>query len=167
MQNSKLKELSHVEQLKNECKFIEALKILNELENKKGFPLQDQFEIYHLKSSLLSELGYFNEALRYAELAYKKGQYLKNKLRIIDVLLIKSGILWRSNKKTEAQETMIEVEQILNTINQFSSIEFKEKKAYVALYKSGFYFDMGDLNCSLKYIDDCLTIAKEIKNKQN
>jgi len=159
-------ELSQAKQLMSESKFKEAIEVINELEDKKDLTLQDQLEIHHLKSSLLLELGYLNEALKYAELAYKESQQLKNNLQIIDVLLTKSDILGRSSRKNESLKTIIEAEQILNTINQLSSIEFKEKKAYVALDKGGLYFDMGDLNRSLKHTDEGLTIAKEIKNKQ-
>ena len=34
------------------------------------------------------------------------------------------------------------------------------------LRKSSICFDMGDLNCSLKYVDECLTIAKELNDKR-
>lgn len=158
-------DLFQAKQLTSESKFKEAIKIINKLEDKKGLTLQDQFEIHHLKSSLLFELGYMNKALNYAELAYKESQQLKNKFQIIDALFMKVEILNKSNKRNEALKTINKAEQLLKTINQASSIEFREKKAYVTLYKSACYFNMGELNHSLKYADEVLTIAKEIKNK--
>lgn len=159
-------ELSQAKQLKSEAKFTEALKLINIFKDKKGLTLQDQLEIHHLKSSLLFELGYTNKALNYAELAYKESQQLKNKIQIIDVLLTKTNILNKSDKRKEALETISKAERLLKTINQPSSIQFKEKKAYIALYKGGCYFNMGELNRSLKYADEVLIIAKEIKNKK-
>ncbi|MFX0019353.1 MAG: hypothetical protein ACFFAK_08000 [Promethearchaeota archaeon] len=159
-------ELSQVKHLKSEAKFTEALKLINILEDKKGLSLQDQLEIHHLKSSLLFELGYTNKALNYAELAYKESQQLKNKFQIIDVLLTKTYILNKSDKRKEALDTISKTEQLLKTINQVSSIQFKERKAYIALYKGGCYFNMGELDRSLKYADEVLKIAKEIKNKK-
>jgi len=159
-------ELSQAKQLTSESKFKEAIKIINKLEDKKGLTLQDQFDIHHLKSSLLFELGYMNKALNYAELAYKESQQLKNKFQIIDALFMKIEILNKSDKRNEALKTINKAEQLLKTIDQASSMEFREKKAYIALYKSGCYFNMGELNRSLKYADEVLIFAKEIKNKK-
>jgi len=160
------KELSNIRQLKKEGKFKQALKVINGLEDKKHLSVQDQFEIHHLKSSILCELGHENEALKYTELAYKESQQLKNNLQIIDVLLSKAVILRKSSRINEALETIIKAEQILNKINQISSTEFKEKKAFIVFYKGTCYCNIGDFNRSLKYNNECLTIAKEIKNKQ-
>lgn len=164
MQNSKLKELSYIEQLKDECKFIEALKIINELEDKKGLPLQEQFEIHYLKSSLLNELGRMNEAFKSIELAYKESQQLKNNLQIIDVLLSKSSILGRTGRDKEALENIIKAERLLQKIDHSSSKELKEKNASLLLSKGGIYFNIGDLSRALKYVDKAAIIAKEIKN---
>ncbi|MFX1493210.1 MAG: hypothetical protein ACFFBZ_02905 [Promethearchaeota archaeon] len=159
-------EISQAKQLKSEGKFPEALEIINNLEDKKGLTLQDQFEIHHLKGSLLTELGYMNKALYYAELAYKESQQLKNKFQTIDALLTKSHILVMNDKQNEALKIINKTERILKTINQASSMEFKEKKAYIAFNKCGCYFNLGELNRSLNYANEVLTIAKEIKNKK-
>ncbi len=166
MIHSNKNELSQVKQLKSEGKFTEALKLINILEDKKGLTLQNQFEIHHLKGSLLLELGHMNKALNYAELAYKESQQLKNKLQIIDVLLTMTYILNKSDKRNEALKTINKTERLLKTINQAASMELKERKAYLALNKGGCYFNMGELNRSLKCADNVLTIAKEIKNKK-
>ena len=159
-------ELSQAKELMNDSKFKEAIEIINELEDKKRLTIQDQLEIHHLKSSLLLELGYMNKALKYVELAYKESKQLKNKFQIIDVLLTKSHILKMSDKQNEALKTNNKAEKILNTINQTSSIEFKEKNASLMLHKSGYYFNIGELNRSLEYSAKGLTIAKEIENKK-
>ena len=157
---------SQAKQLKSEGKFTEALDVINKLEDEKVLALQDQFEIHHLKSSLLFELGYVNKALNYAELAYKESQQLKNKFQIIDALFTKIKILNKSDKRNEALKTINKAEKLLKTVDQVSSMEYEEKKAYIALYKSGCYFNMGELNHSLKYANEVLTIANEIKNKR-
>lgn len=166
MSNPITNALSQAKKLMIESKFKDATKIVNELEDKKGLTLQDQLEIHHLKSSLFLELGYMNEALKYVELTYKESKHLKNKFQIIDVLITKSHILKMNDKQNEALKTIRKAEQILNTINQTSSIEFKEKNASLILHKSGYYFNIGELNRSLKYCAKGLTIAKEIKNKR-
>jgi tetratricopeptide (TPR) repeat protein len=166
MKSLKPEELSNIIQLKKKGKFKEAIKVIDTLGDIKDFTPQDQVELYRLKSSLFFEIGRFNEALQYIELAYIESQQIENILQVFDVLLYKSGILWRNDRDTEALEVLNEVEELLNSINHLSSSELKEKKAYVFLRKSSICFDGGDLNGSLKYADDCLTIAKELNNKR-
>ncbi|MFX1328783.1 MAG: hypothetical protein ACFE91_11705 [Promethearchaeota archaeon] len=165
MLNPNMNELSHAKQLISESKFKEAIDVINELENKNGLTLQNRLEIHHLKSSLLLELGYMNSAIKYIEIAYKESKKLKNKFQIIDVLLTKSHILKMNDKQNEALRAINEAEQILSTIKQISSKEFKEKKAHLALQKSGYYFNVGDFDQSLNYCTEGFTIAEEIKNK--
>ncbi|MGB5909941.1 MAG: hypothetical protein WBH31_01970, partial [Promethearchaeia archaeon] len=131
MLNSHKKELSQVKQLKSEFKFTEALKLINIIGDKKSLTVQDQFEIHLLKSTLLFELGFMNKALNFAELAYKESQQLKNKFQIIDALLTKITILNKSDKRNEALKTINKTEQLLKKIKPKSSMEFKEKKAYI------------------------------------
>jgi len=162
--NSNTNEFFQVKQLKDESKFKQALNIINELEDKKGHTLQDQYEIHHLKSSLLHELGHMNEALKYVELAYKESQQMKNDLQIISVLISKSRLLLRLTRLNEALKTIIKAEQILKKSNQVSSKEYKEKYASLVLIKGYYHWNMGDFNRSLEYADEVLAIAKEIKN---
>ncbi|MFW9972497.1 MAG: tetratricopeptide repeat protein [Candidatus Odinarchaeota archaeon] len=166
MPSSKKNEFSKLEQLKNEGKFKEASALLNELEREKGLLLQDHLEIHHLKSFLLIELGDINEALKYAKLAYKESLQLKNKFKIVDILFTMRKAFVMDGRENKALETIIKAEKILNTINQTSSLEFKEKIGYLNLNKSRYYFDMGDFNRSLTHADEVLAIAKEIKNKK-
>ena len=108
MQSLKPDELSSIKQLKKEGKFKEAIEVINTLGDIKDFTVQDKFEIHRLKSSLFFEIGRFNEALQYIELAYKESQQLEDILQVFDVLLYKSGILWRSDRDTEALEVLNE-----------------------------------------------------------
>jgi tetratricopeptide (TPR) repeat protein len=158
--------LARVKQLMNESKFREAVKLLNGFEDKKSLTLQDQYELYYLKSSLFLELGYMEKALKFVELAYKVSKQLKNKFLIVDALLNKRTILGKCDKQSEELKTIRKTEQILNTINQTSSTEFKERSATLMLEKSGYYFNVGELNRSLKYSAKGFKIAKEINNKR-
>ncbi|MFW9942084.1 MAG: hypothetical protein ACFFFT_13665 [Candidatus Thorarchaeota archaeon] len=164
MSNSNTNKFSQVKQLKDESKFKEALKMIEKLEEKKGLTNQDQFEIHHLKSSLLSELGYFNEALKYVELAYKESQQMKNDLQIIKVLISKSSLLLKLTKLDEALKIIINAEQKLKKINHITSKEYKEKYASLTLCKGHYHWNMGDFNRSLECADKVLAIAEEIKN---
>ncbi|MFX0048636.1 MAG: tetratricopeptide repeat protein, partial [Candidatus Hermodarchaeota archaeon] len=159
-------ELSKVKQLKDEGKFTEALQIVNELEKRDNLSLQEQYNCHHLKGSLLFEQGYMDDALKYAERAYKSAQQLKEELQIIDAILIKAKIFRYSDKFTKAFDTISEAEQILKTFDDYSKVEFKEKNAYILHLKSQIYMDTGDLNLALKYGEESLQLARELKNKR-
>jgi len=166
MQNSLNNDLTKVDQLKNEGKFKEALRIINKLEVKIDLVTEIKFDIYKLKSSLLYELGYMNKALKYIDLAYKKSQELKNELKIIDSLIAKIQILNKSEKPQEVLRTIDEAKLLLSSINQKNSAEFKERYGYIVLGKSGCLFNMGEFNNALQYAEEVFAIAKEIKNKR-
>ncbi|MFX1448418.1 MAG: tetratricopeptide repeat protein, partial [Promethearchaeota archaeon] len=159
-------ELSKVKQLKDEGKFTEALQIANELEKRDNLSLQEQYNCHHLKGSLLFEQGYMDDALKYAERAYKSAQQLKEELQIIDAILIKAKIFRYSDKFTKAFDTISEAEQILKTFDDYSKVEFKEKNAYILHLKSQIYMDTGDLNLALKYGEESLQLARELNNKR-
>ncbi|MFW9773083.1 MAG: hypothetical protein ACFFFB_11830 [Candidatus Heimdallarchaeota archaeon] len=161
------KDFFNTKKLIEEFKFNEALRIVDELEKDQDLTDQEKFDCYYLKACLLLELGpsKSNEILKYIELAYRESQKLKNKLQIIDVLLLKSSFL-RGEDVNIAFKIIEKAEQILHTIIQESSIECEVKSAFLALNKGFCYFSLGDLNCSLKYAEEVSTIAKEIKSKE-
>ncbi len=160
----KAEELTRAEQLMREGKYEEALQIVNKLEDLKNLTLQDQFEIHRFKSSLLFEIGRFDDALQYIELAYKESHQMKNDLQIIDILISKSSLLLKSTRLNEALNNIIKVEQMLKKINHISSKEYKEKYASLILLKGHYYWNLGDSNRSLEYANEVLAIAEEIEN---
>ncbi|MFX0040585.1 MAG: tetratricopeptide repeat protein [Candidatus Heimdallarchaeota archaeon] len=161
MSNNNTKVFFHVKQLKDESKFKEALQIINELEKKHNYTTEEKFEIYLLKSSLLFELGYFNEFFKYIDLADKERSQIKDKLKIFDFLVLKSKQLLLREENDEVLKILTKAEQMLNNL---SLIEFKEKNAIILLYKARYYFKTGDFKRSIEYVYNVLKIAKEIKN---
>ena len=59
--------LTQIKQLMNEGKFREAMKIINQFEDKKGFSLQDKFELHYLNGSLFLELGYIEIEIKFED----------------------------------------------------------------------------------------------------
>jgi len=159
-------QLIRVKQLKNNGEFVEALQMINELENEEDFSLQEQFDCHHLKGCLLFEQGYMDEALEYVELAYKESQQLKNNLLILDTILTKSNIFRYSGRLENAINCVNKAEQLLNTLDHISPIQFKEKSAYIMYIKGYIYCAKGDLNMSLMYAEKGLQLASELNNKR-
>jgi len=166
MLNLKAKELTRAKQLMRESKFVEALQILNELEKKEVLSLQEQFDYHHLKGSLLFEQGFMDEALKYAELAYNESRKLKNNLLTLDTIFTKINIFRYSGRRIDALKNINKAEELLNILNQISSIQFKEKKAYIRYLKSFIYYQEGDLNKAIKHGQKGLQLANELNNKR-
>ncbi|MFW9866815.1 MAG: hypothetical protein ACFFEN_12040 [Candidatus Thorarchaeota archaeon] len=161
MSNNNTKVFFHVKQLKDECKFKEALQIINDLEKKLDYTTEEKFEIYFLKISLLFELGQFNEFFKYIDLVEKDSSQIKDKLQIIDFLIIKSKQFLIHEENDEALKILSKAEQL---IDDLSLMEFKEKSAIILLLEGRYYFKKGDFKRSLEYVYKVLRIAKEIKN---
>ena len=85
-------ELKRVEYLKNNWKFKEALNFLDNFENKEDLTTQDRFQFYFLKSSILIDLLDSEEALIYADLAYKESITLGSDYQIVKALILKYKI---------------------------------------------------------------------------
>jgi tetratricopeptide (TPR) repeat protein len=159
-------QLIRVKQLKNNGEFVEALQMINELENEEDFSLQEQFDYHHLKGSLLFEQGYMDEALEYVDLAYKESQKLKNNLLTLDTILTKSNIFRYSGRLDNAINCVNKAEQLLNTLDHISPLQFKEKSAYIMYVKGYIYCAKGDLNMSLMCAEKGLQLASELNNKR-
>ena len=71
------RELNQAEDLMNEGKFDEALSLLNSIK-KESLTDSDKLVFSLIKSSLLSKLGNFSEAYRFAEQVYQKSEKLNN-----------------------------------------------------------------------------------------
>jgi len=161
--NQKLKQ---VEDLKSNWKLKEALNILNDLDNEKGFSTRERFQFYFLKSSILLDLFFSKEAINYAELAYEESKVLETDDDIINVLMLKSRIFGSMLKPKESLKVLNDAEEILARNNQKSSQEFKLMKGYVSLRKGIYYFGMGDLNSCLRFLGETSNLAKDINDKK-
>lgn len=161
-----LSEFSKIKQLKDESRFKEALQIINELEKNHNFSIDEKFELYLLKHSLLFELGYMNEAFTYLDLAEEERTHIKDKLQIFDFLLFKIKRLFIHEENDEAIKILTKAERILETISNLSLVEFKERYASLLLIKGLYYLKIGNNDLSIEYAQKVLKIAKEINDER-
>jgi tetratricopeptide (TPR) repeat protein len=156
----------HIKQLKCQSKNKDALKLLNKFENNEDFNLEEQFEFNYLKSTILTELGKYREALKYNNLALKKSRKLSDNFKILDVLIERAFLVGIQDRKDESFKIIKEAEQLLNTIEQKNSEEFKDKKAKVELLRIRHYLNIGDYERSLDLAKKALTMAEEENNRE-
>ena len=159
-------ELKQAENLKNNWKLREALKILDDFDINKDLTTNERYQFYFLKSSILFELFSSEEAFNYAELAYKESKELESDYDIIRALMLKSRIMGDTVEPNEALKLVNEAEEILARNNQNLSQEFKLMKGYISLRKGGCYFSMGKLNLCLKFFGEASNLAKDINDKK-
>ena len=159
-------ELKEIENLKNKWKLKEALKTLNNFDEETVFTTHERFQFYFLKSSIHYELFSSEEALNYAELAYKESKELESDYDIISALMLKSRIFGGMVEPNESLKLISEAEEILAGSNQKFSQEFKMMKGNVLLRKGSSYFGLGELNLCLKFLGEASQLAKDINDKK-
>ncbi len=159
-------ELEQAENLKNNWKLKEALKILNNFDVNRNLTTHERFHYSFLKSSILFDLLSTKEALNYAELAYKESKELKSDYEIISSLMLKSRIFGSMLEPSNSLEVINEAEELLARNNQKSSHEFKMMKGYVLLRKGCCYFSWGDISHCLMFFCEASQLAKEINDKK-
>ena len=166
MPNINNQELKQAENLKNNWKLKEALKVLNDFDEETVLTTRERFQFYFLKSSILFELFSSEEALNYAELAYKESKELESDYDIISALMLKSRIFGGMVEPNESLKVLNEAEEILARNNQKLSQEFKLMKGYISLRKGSCYFSMGELNFCLRFLGEASNLAKDINDKK-
>ena len=166
MPNINNQELKQAENLKNNWKLKEALKVLNDFDEETVLTTRERFQFYFLKSSILFELFSSEEALNYAELAYKESKELESDYDIISALMLKSRIFGGMVEPNESLKVLNEAEEILARNNQKLSQEFKLMKGYISLRKGSCYFSMGELNLCLRFLGEASNLAKDINDKK-
>ncbi|MFX0074233.1 MAG: hypothetical protein ACFE96_02230, partial [Candidatus Hermodarchaeota archaeon] len=159
-------ELKQAEDLKNNWKLKEALNILDKFDLNDDMSTQVKFQFYYLKGSILIDLLATNEALKYAELAYKESKKLRSDYQIINALLLKNHIFASLLEPNNQLETINEAEQLLARNNQNSSQEFKVMKGRVLSCKGGYNFSIGNLDLSLRFFSEAAQLANEIDDKK-
>jgi tetratricopeptide (TPR) repeat protein len=166
MPNTNNQELKQAENLRNNWKLKEALKVLNDFDEETVLTTRERFQFYFLKSSILFELFSSEEALNYAELAYKESKELESDYDIISALMLKSRIFGGMVEPNESLKVLNEAEEILARNNQKLSQEFKLMKGYISLRKGSCYFSMGELNLCLRFLGEASNLAKDINDKK-
>jgi len=159
-------ELKQAENLKNNWKLKEAFNILDNFDDNKDLTTHEKFQFYFLKSSILFELFFSEEALNYAELAYKESKELESDYDIISALMLKSRIFGGMVEPNESLKVLNEAEEILARNIQKLSQEFKMMKGNVLLRKGCCYFALGELNLCLKFLGEASNLAKDINDKK-
>lgn len=167
MQFSNIKKLNKAQLLKNEGKYREALRILNNLEEKANLPSQEKLSCQLLKSTCLNRLGQDEDALTLSKQIYQESKRLGNLLQSLDASIEMAEALGFLGRLDECSEIIDRSESLLKRITQEPSKELVRRKASIAFLKGFFYLDKGELDLSLQLTKEALTLQEELGNKQD
>jgi tetratricopeptide (TPR) repeat protein len=160
----KPRELIQAEQLLNDGKFADALKIVNNIEKKGGLTSTSQNKWTILKSDCLCGLGRYKDSIKLAEKTYKESQRLNNKKQSMESLLplarslLLLGELYKGFEKLEA------CKELLKTL-MGKPQEIKRLNARLARGIGVFHALKGDGRQAVLYYKKALSLAQEIGDK--
>ncbi|MFX0043552.1 MAG: tetratricopeptide repeat protein [Candidatus Hodarchaeota archaeon] len=113
--------------------------------------------------------GLFKELFEFAEQTYKESLGLGKSLLSVDALMnIAYGLLMINNFE-KADEILKQGEELLKTIKNKQSRDYKQREAYIAFLKGTFYSPFSsqdpDLDLALHYFEQSLALQEEHDDK--
>ena len=169
MSHSEVKELIRAKQLIDEGKFDEAHLLMKNLEEKGELSLYDLVSWHLLKCDILIQQGLFKELFEFADKTYKESLGLEKSLLSVDALMYIAYGLLLINNFEKADEILKQGEELLKTITQEPSKDYKQREAYIAFLKghfsSPFSSQNSDLDLALQYFEQSLALQEEHDDK--
>jgi len=163
--HSKPQVLVRVKQLIDISKLDEAEQILKSFEEMGEHTLHDKFFCLLLKCKLLSERGLHEDVVNLAEQTYKESLVLENNFLSVDILLEMALALLRLGKVDKAFEIIKQGEELLKTLTQELSAEYKQREAYIANLKGWAYDQKSDIDQAIKHFELSLSLREKLGTK--
>ena len=169
MSRPEVKELNQAKQLIDEGKFDEAHLLMKNLEEKGELSLYDLVSWHLLECDILIQQGLFKELFEFADKTYKESLGLEKSLLSVDALMYIAYGLLLINNFEKADEILKQGEELLKTITQEPSKDYKQREAYIAFLKghfsSPFSSQNSDLDLALQYFEQSLALQEEHDDK--
>jgi len=167
MSHSKPRELKQAEKLIEEGKFKDALKTINDFEEKGRLSLNDQISCDLLKS--LSYQTYQirinrSESLKFAEKAFLASQELglEDSLQKLDIFVAMANALILNNKIDKSLEFIEKAKDLMTKLYQEPPKELKKRKAFLTFIIARVFSEKGDFKKALENAKEALVLRKEI-----
>ena len=166
MQISKNEEFLLAQKLNEEGKYEDALQIILDLELKEDPSPFDRLSCDLLKGSVMVMLGRYNEVLNLAERISQESQKLGKKLHLVDAFILKAKALYWLRRLDDTLDVIEQGERLLESLTDKSSLEIKKRVAWIVWVRSVAYWDKGESDLALKYLEQGLELGKETGDKQ-
>ncbi|MHA1461246.1 MAG: tetratricopeptide repeat protein [Promethearchaeota archaeon] len=161
----KSEDLIRTEKLMNECKYDEALLLMNSLEGKDDITDSDKLSYYLLKSECLNELANYEEVIKFAEKAYQKSQKLRDNLGSIDALVKMAFATMMIGDFEKAFNLIEQSEDLFKTLTRCTLLEQEQTEASITFTKATIYVFQGNVNLALECAKRSLELREDIGNK--
>ena len=132
----------------------------------------EQKELRSLQKELIQakelyEKGQFEEAFNISARVYQESQTLNDNILIFDALISKATIPIQLGNLETIPDLIIQAEKLLQTFSDESLEEIELKKADLLSIKGQYHFIKGDLDKSVEFQKQFLTIQENFRNKKN
>ncbi|MFX0040275.1 MAG: tetratricopeptide repeat protein [Promethearchaeota archaeon] len=159
------KELIKAENLIEEGKIEEAVRLIDDFGKKKDFSYHERISYYRLKSLVSFYFLDRNECTKYAEMAYQESHKLENSLLLLDVYIQMAHSLCFSSKPGEASEFIKKSEDLIRILPQELSPKLRKREAYILWGKAVIHNLKGDLEKAREFREEALPILEKLDLK--
>jgi len=162
----KPEELIQAEKFIVEGKFEEAQQLMEKFKKRGQFSLKDTLSCNLLKINIMIQQGLYEDAIKLANQTYNESSGLRENLLAFDALNLETKALFWLYRSDEALDKIKEGEELLNVIKQEFLGDHKLRESAIEYLKTWFYILMNDGDKADKHAEFCLTLRKELNNKQ-
>jgi len=164
MPESTPKDLRYAESLRREGKFLEALKVIDDIEKKGTLTPGDQLSLLISKGKIYTLLQQYPESVKIGELAYSLSKRLE---RVPDTIM---ALIFRSNPVLLGQlervlDYLNEAEYLLNSLTDVSPNFISRQKANILFRKAWAHFFDGNRDGAIEDALECLDLQEKLGNK--
>jgi len=161
-------EIIQVRNLGKKGDYKQALEKVRFLSTNKKISRYDQLTCFLLENQFMTKLGEIEKANEQIDKILKNSKDLKDELLIVDFLLNKLEICWRSSRLDEGFQVSQRIEEIFRKIehNIDKKKEIRNRKGDYFIKKGVLEWYKGNLDQSLKDHEKSLTFLQELKDKQ-
>jgi len=167
IEGEKPEELSKANNLIDEGKLDEALKLLSNYDKKEALNHRDKSSCCLLQCKILFWQGKYKELIKLAEQIYKESRGLENIFLKVNSLLIMTHALAMLDRFAEAYDLIKQGEELIKTIPQKLTKAYKQREAYLAFIKGYLCSRRGgrnpnDSDLALEYLEHSLALREEL-----
>ncbi len=164
MSHFELNQLTRAEQLFDEGKLDKALEIFNDESQFEGLSPQQKNHYQFLKGLILIYQHKTDEAIKYGELLYEKGQKFNDNLQSFDGLFIIINGLCYANRFDEASKKTGKAEDIIKLITNEPKNALIRRNIRLDLVKAWINMSIGNIDIAEKGLKQILSSQKELGN---
>ena len=166
----KPKELILVKYLIDKGKNDKAFQVMESFEETGERTLHEIVSCHLLKCELLYQQGAYEDLVKFAEQTYKESLELSKSLLSIDALYFRARALIFLYRIEEASDLITQGEELLKTLPNKLSKDYKKRKARLVGVKGvsyNTYFNQnGDIDIALEHFYQSLALQEEVGDKE-